>query len=565
MKEYLRHLFILVLCVGTYCVLPAQTSTEYLWSRKADFIGGKAQGAVTFALNGEGYVCMASSGKDFWKYTPATNKWTKLPNFPGKIRTDATAFTVNGKAYLVGGAQKTDNGNDDLTDVWEYDPVEGQWQQKADFPGGTRHGAVGFSIDGKGYIGIGEQSGRITYYNDLWQYNPANDKWSKMADFPEKGRSDAGVFVIGKNAYIMFGDQGMSLKVSKRSVYMYNSEKNTWAEMPDFPGLARTGASVFALGDRGFVFGGDNGGSQRLDDFWVFNPKNETWQQQQPDSLPPARSNAFCFVSDSTVYLGTGKIKNSIFNWGITDFWAMGTRTDIDFKAKLLYESNNRKLPLVQQGISLVSQEKVLQKTITDSTGSFGFKKVDTKGSYKLVLDKNSKLPDDAKVSLAQQSGKIVASLQKNNDGQFSYQVSKLEMLEEDDSYFNLQYFIKSKDTSITITTPINYPSASWTLSDTAKDILYQLVVCLKQYPDIKLQVASHTDAVGNEKANMILSEKRAKTVVDYLVSYGISPSRISGKGYGDTRLLNKCGHGVKCSDEENAVNRRTEFKFIKP
>lgn len=565
MKDYYRYLFMLVLCVGASCILPAQTSTEYLWSRKADFIGGKAQGAVTFTLNGEGYVCMASSGKDVWKYSPSTNKWTKLPDFPGKLRTDATAFTVNGKAYLVGGAVETESDIADLTDVWEYDPATGQWQQKADFPGGARHGAVGFSIGDKGYICIGGQSGRSTYYSDLWQYNPASDKWSKLADFPEKGRSDAGGFVIGKNAYIMFGDQGMSLRISKRSVYMYNSEKNTWAEMPDFPGLARTGASVFALGDKGFVFGGYNGGPQRLGDFWVFDPKNKTWQQQQPDTLPPARSNAFCFVADSTVYLGTGKIKNSIFNWGTTDFWAMGTRTNVDFKAKLLYESNNRKMPLVEQGVSLVSQKKVLQKTITDSTGSFGFKKVDTKGKYELVLDKNSKLPDDAKVSLAQQSGKIVASLKKNTDGQFSYEVSKLDMLEEDDSYFNLQYFMKSADTNITITSHITYPSGSWELSDTAKDVLYQVVTCLKQYPDIKLQVASHTDAVGSEKANMTLSEKRAQTVVDYLLSYGINPSRISGKGYGDTRLLNNCGHGVKCSDEENAVNRRTEFKFIKP
>jgi outer membrane protein OmpA-like peptidoglycan-associated protein len=63
----------------------------------------------------------------------------------------------------------------------------------------------------------------------------------------------------------------------------------------------------------------------------------------------------------------------------------------------------------------------------------------------------------------------------------------------------------------------------------------------------------------------MGLSNRRAHAAVDYLVSKGISRSRLKSKGYGETKLLNKCADGVQCTEEEHKVNRRTEFKFTKP
>jgi outer membrane protein OmpA-like peptidoglycan-associated protein len=58
----------------------------------------------------------------------------------------------------------------------------------------------------------------------------------------------------------------------------------------------------------------------------------------------------------------------------------------------------------------------------------------------------------------------------------------------------------------------------------------------------------------------MKLSERRAKSTVDYIVSKGISKDRLTYKGYGETDLVNKCSNGVKCTDKEHQLNRRTEF-----
>ena len=62
----------------------------------------------------------------------------------------------------------------------------------------------------------------------------------------------------------------------------------------------------------------------------------------------------------------------------------------------------------------------------------------------------------------------------------------------------------------------------------------------------------------------MELSSKRANTAVNYIIKNGIPENRISGKGYGETQLINNCGNGIVCSEEEHAKNRRTEFKVSK-
>jgi outer membrane protein OmpA-like peptidoglycan-associated protein len=85
---------------------------------------------------------------------------------------------------------------------------------------------------------------------------------------------------------------------------------------------------------------------------------------------------------------------------------------------------------------------------------------------------------------------------------------------------------------------------------------LDKLVTYLNQSPQLKLQISSHTDARGSAKTNNTLSEKRAKSVVDYLLSRGISPARLTWKGYGKSDLLIKKAK----TEAEHQLNRRTTF-----
>ncbi len=102
---------------------------------------------------------------------------------------------------------------------------------------------------------------------------------------------------------------------------------------------------------------------------------------------------------------------------------------------------------------------------------------------------------------------------------------------------------------------------------DIRKDAQYELdrvVEILKANPDMMIEAGSHTDSNNTEAYNQVLSEKRAKTVKEYLISEGIAVNRVVSKGYGEMKLVNKCSSFVKCSAEEHQMNRRTEFKIIK-
>ena len=92
---------------------------------------------------------------------------------------------------------------------------------------------------------------------------------------------------------------------------------------------------------------------------------------------------------------------------------------------------------------------------------------------------------------------------------------------------------------------------------------LKQLLEVLEEHKHVVIEIGAHTDATGTAKYNQELSEKRAKEVKRYLEKKGIASSRLVAKGYGESKLLNKCKDGVKCSDSEHAKNRRTEFKVI--
>jgi peptidoglycan-associated lipoprotein len=93
---------------------------------------------------------------------------------------------------------------------------------------------------------------------------------------------------------------------------------------------------------------------------------------------------------------------------------------------------------------------------------------------------------------------------------------------------------------------------------------LDKLVKIMKENPTIWIELGSHTDSRGNDKYNQKLSQARADAAVKYIVSRGVDKLRIKAKGYGETRLLNACGNGKECTEEQHQLNRRTEFTIVK-
>lgn len=91
-------------------------------------------------------------------------------------------------------------------------------------------------------------------------------------------------------------------------------------------------------------------------------------------------------------------------------------------------------------------------------------------------------------------------------------------------------------------------------------DYLYGL---LTRFPDMVIELSSHTDSRGNDAYNLDLSQRRANAAKEYLVNRGIDSDRIVAVGYGEKRILNHCTNGVNCTEEEHQINRRTEFEIL--
>ncbi|WP_452222748.1 OmpA family protein [Lacinutrix chionoecetis] len=104
-----------------------------------------------------------------------------------------------------------------------------------------------------------------------------------------------------------------------------------------------------------------------------------------------------------------------------------------------------------------------------------------------------------------------------------------------------------------------------WDILPAARPDLDYVVKLMQDNPTIKVEMSSHTDARGSNQYNQELSQKRAESTVNYLMTKGITRDRLMARGAGETELLNKCADGVTCTENEHTINRRTEFKVVCP
>jgi len=96
-----------------------------------------------------------------------------------------------------------------------------------------------------------------------------------------------------------------------------------------------------------------------------------------------------------------------------------------------------------------------------------------------------------------------------------------------------------------------------------AVPVMDKLVLLLKEYTSFKLQLSSYTDSRASVEYNMALSQRRVKAAMDYLIAHGVTENRLIPGFYGKNNLVNKCADGVNCTEAEQQMNRRTEFKLV--
>jgi len=243
-------------------------------------------------------------------------------DFPGGARFYATGFSIGTKVYL--GLGYTD-GNLPKRDFWEWDQTTNLWTKKADYPGNASSGAVGFSIGTKGYIGTGGNFSTNGVTNEFWEYDPATNTWAEKSSLPAaSGRAYAVGFSIGTKGYIGTGIwyDGIS-RSNYQDFWEWDQTTNLWTKKANYPGNASSGAVGFSIGTKGYIGTGGNG-TPYSKDFWEWDQATDAWSKKA-DFGGTARGYAIGFSIGNRGYIGTGNAENlfkDIWEWDqVTNTW----------------------------------------------------------------------------------------------------------------------------------------------------------------------------------------------------------------------------------------------------
>lgn len=184
-----------------------------------------------------------------------------------------------------------------------------------------------------------------------------------------------------------------------------------------------------------------------------------------------------------------------------------------------------------------------IEKVKADKEGKYSFTKVKPDKKYYVRSEKDNYETQETSITMPAVSGKKslkITPAKKVKEMKIGTDLAKTFDIKI--IYFDLDKFKIRPDASV----------------DLAK-----IVAVMKQNPTMKIDVRSHTDSRQTFEYNQKLSNNRAKATIDWMVRQGIDRSRLTGKGYGESQLVNNCADGIPCSEEQHQENRRSEFIIV--
>jgi len=186
-----------------------------------------------------------------------------------------------------------------------------------------------------------------------------------------------------------------------------------------------------------------------------------------------------------------------------------------------------------------------IETTSTNVNGSYAFvATLDCASRHKVAASKVGYSPKEKEVITQSESGETIVPLGMETLNELIVEEAGLLKIKIGIIYFDLDKSYIRNDASIELS---------------------KVVFLMTQYPNMKIKIESHTDARDNDDYNKVLSNNRAQSTKEFIISQGIDASRIeSAIGYGETQLINRCANGVPCSEAEHQLNRRSEFIIIK-
>jgi len=116
---------------------------------------------------------------------------------------------------------------------------------------------------------------------------------------------------------------------------------------------------------------------------------------------------------------------------------------------------------------------------------------------------------------------------------------------------------------SVFVLEKVKFENQKYRVQPNFRTDLEELVILMKENPQLRVEISAHTESRGDDKENMVLSIKRATAVAGFLIRNNVETDRVKVMGYGETQLLNNCSNGVECSEDEHALNQRVEVRVL--
>lgn len=319
----------LLLVFATLTACDSFDRSPYLkitFEKKAAMPSGGLSSAVSFVIKDKAYIALGRNNglqNKCYQYNPETDSWSEVSPFPGTARVNASAATIGNVAFVGLGYNSNVgvyNENGILRDFWKYNPALDQWTRLADFPASSTNKCICFTFDDKIFVGFGFSG--YKFEHDMWTYDPKADQWAELPKNRVPARSGAAACI---NSEFLFMGTGYDTHTLK-DWWRYNPRNNKWVEMRSIPGTGRITAVAFSVNERIFVstgrlFKGDLTGGHLKDDVLEYDIRQNTWYCR--GEVPGGgRENAISFVVDGKVYIGLGENEDGVLNdlWLMNDF-----------------------------------------------------------------------------------------------------------------------------------------------------------------------------------------------------------------------------------------------------
>ena len=202
-------------------------------------------------------------------------------------------------------------------------------------------------------------------------------------------------------------------------------------------------------------------------------------------------------------------------------------------------------MPLADAKVILLDSDfKTLKNVISDKDGKFDFGLKGCKTVFYIKVEKLEFVPTQTKTITIKEDEASFVEIPLEKPSQ---------IIKKGDDLM--------KKFNITL---IHFDLGKYNIRPDAEIELSKILHVLEQYPQMEVDIRSHTDSRQSAEKNRILSQNRASSTMEWFIKKGIAQNRLTAKGYGESQLLNKCADGVKCTEEEHQANRRSEFIVTK-